>query len=169
MYSLGREGVIPMHFGKTHDAHKSPHIASMAQSGLAAAWLLLFAVFNGFDSPMNQAYLGVYTLFAVLGTGLLLVLQAVVSMAVWNYFRKNGGGSAIKTVIAPWVSFFVQVWLVYLLVSNLATFAGTSAFANAIPEIGLVIILAGLAWGFVLKRTNPDAFRNIGHMVNDES
>lgn len=169
MYSLGREGVIPMHFGKTHDAHKSPHIASMAQSGLAAAWLLLFAVFNGFDSPMNQAYLGVYTLFAVLGTGLLLVLQAVVSVAVWNYFRKNGGGSAIKTVIAPWVSFFVQVWLVYLLVSNLATFAGTSAFANAIPEIGLVIILVGLAWGFVLKRTNPDAFRNIGHMVNDES
>ena len=57
--------------------------------------------------------------------------------------------------------------LVYLLVANLATFAGTSGFANAIPYIGLVIILAGLAWGFILKSVNPEGYRNIGHMVHE--
>ena len=169
MYSLGREGVIPSHFGKTHDIHLSPHIASNTQSVLAAVWILLFAVFNGFDDAFAQAYLGVYTLYAVLGTALLLVLQAVVSIAIWNYFRKNGGGSLFSTVIAPWLSFFVQVYLVYLLVANLSTFAGTSSFANAIPLIGLAIIVFGLIWGFVLKRINPEGYKNIGHMVNDEA
>ena len=74
-----------------------------------------------------------------------------------------------STVIAPWISFVVQVYLVYLLVSNLSTFAGTSGFANMIPLIGLAIIVIGLIWGFVLKSINPEGYRNIGHMVNDES
>ncbi len=167
LYSLGREGVLPSQLGKTHAVVRSPHVASIVQSLLAAAWILLFAVFNGFNNPMNQAYLGIYTLFAVLGTGMLLVLQALVSIAIWNYFRKNGGGGVFKTIIAPWFSFFAQIYLVYLLVSNLVAFAGTSAFANAIPAIGLVVILFGLAWGFILKRVNPRGYENIGHMVNE--
>ena len=168
MYSLGREGVLPRHFGKTHAVHMSPHVASNTQSVLAATWIILFAVFNGTDDPTAQSYLGVYTLYAVLGTALLLVLQAVVSVAIWNYFRKNGGGGMFSTVIAPWISFVVQVYLVYLLVSNLSTFAGTSGFANMIPLIGLAIIVIGLIWGFVLKSINPEGYRNIGHMVNDD-
>ena len=52
------------------------------QSVLAALWVILFGLVYGFDDPYAQAYLGVYTLFAVLGTGLLLVLQAVVSLAI---------------------------------------------------------------------------------------
>jgi hypothetical protein len=167
MYSLGREGVIPAALGKTHATYKSPYVASITQSVLAALWILLYAFFNGFDDPNAQAYLGVYTLFAVLGTGLLLVLQAIVSLAIINYFRKHGGGNVFTTVIAPLFSFVVQVILVGMLVVNLAAFAGTSSFANAIPAIGAAVIVIGLIWGFVLKATNPRAFANIGHMVND--
>ena len=70
-------------------------------------------------------------------------------------------------MVAPAISFVVQIWLVYLLVANLGTFAGTSGFANAIPWVGLAVIVVGLVWGFVLKSTNPTAYKNIGHMVND--
>jgi amino acid transporter len=167
LYSLAREGVLPKMIAETHDHHKSPHKASVVQSVLAAVWVVLFAIFNGMADPTAQAYLGVYTLFAVLGTGLLLVVQAIVSLAIWNWFRKNGGGNVLTTVIAPLFSFLVQIWLVYLLVANLATFAGTSGFANAIPYVALVILLVGLAWGFFLKFTNPGAYKNIGHMVNE--
>ncbi|MGH6907655.1 MAG: APC family permease, partial [Aestuariivirga sp.] len=167
MYSLGREGILPQLLGGTHKSFRSPHTASVVQTVLAAVWVILFAVLNGFGDPLAQAFLGVYTLFAVLGTGLLLVIQAVVSIAIFNYFRKNGGGNVLTTVAAPLLSFVVQLWLVYLLVSNLATFAGTSAFANAIPHIALAIIVAGLIWGFVLKSSNRAAYDNIGHMVND--
>jgi amino acid transporter len=163
MYSLGREGVLPSAMGTTHDSYRSPHRASAVQSVLAALWVVLFALAYGFDNPLNQAYLGVYTLFAVLGTGLLLVLQAVVSLAIIAWFKKNGGGNSFATLIAPGISFVAQLVLVYLLVSNLSTLGGKTWLIWT----GLAIILIGLVWGFVLKSSNPAAYRNIGHMVNE--
>ena len=168
IYSLGREGVLPKAVAETHDHHKSPHKASAVQSVLAAIWVVLYGLGYGFDDPSGQAWLGVYTLFAVLGTGLLLVLQAVVSVAIIVWFQKNGGGNVLTTLIAPAVSVVVQVWLVYTLIDNLATLGGTNGFATSIPFIGLAIIVVGLLWGFALKTINPEGYANIGHMVNDE-
>ena len=96
IYSLGREGVLPKMVAETHDHHKSPHKASAVQTVLAAIWVILYGLGFGFDDPSGQAWLGVYTLFAVLGTGLLLVLQAVVSFAIIMWFRKNGGGTFFR-------------------------------------------------------------------------
>lgn len=167
LYSLAREGVLPQAIAETHDHHKSPHKASALQSVLAAIWVLLYGLAYGFDDPSGQAWLGVYTLFAVLGTGLLLVLQAVVSLAIYMWFKKNGGGSLLTTVIAPLISLVVQLVLVYTLVANLATLGGTNGFARSIPYVGLAILIVGLIWGFVLKSANPKAYDNIGHMVNE--
>lgn len=167
LYSLAREGVLPQAIAETHDHHKSPHKASALQSVLAAVWVLLYGLAYGFDDPSGQAWLGVYTLFAVLGTGLLLVLQAVVSLAIYMWFKKNGGGSMLTTVIAPLISLVVQLVLVYTLVANLATLGGTNGFARSIPYVGLAILIVGLIWGFVLKSANPKAYENIGHMVNE--
>jgi amino acid transporter len=167
LYSLGREGVLPSFVAETHNHYQSPHKASFLQSALAAVWVILYGLGYGFDDPSGQAWLGVYTLFAVLGTGLLLVLQAVVSLAIIMWFRKNGGGGMFTTVIAPAISFVVQIWLVYTLVANLATLGGTNGFATSIPYVGLAILIVGLVWGFVLKVVNPTAYQNIGHMVNE--
>ena len=109
----------------------------MVQSFLAAVWVILYGLGYGFDDPSAQAWLGVYTLYAVLGTGLLLVLQAIVSLAIFLWFKKNGGGNVFTTVIAPLVSLVVQIWLVYTLIANLATLGGTNGFAQSIPYIGL--------------------------------
>jgi amino acid transporter len=168
LYSLAREGVLPRAVAETHDHHKSPHKASAVQSVLAAVWVVLYGLGYGFDDPSGQAWLGVYTLFAVLGTGLLLVLQAIVSVAIILWFQKNGGGNVFTTMIAPAISFLVQIWLVYTLVANLATLGGTNGFAQSLPYVGLAIILVGLIWGFVLKSTSPEAYKNIGHMVNND-
>jgi amino acid transporter len=163
MYSLGREGVLPAALGATHKQYRSPHVASLVQSVLAAVWVVLFALVYGFNDPNAQAYLGVYTLFAVLGTGLLLVLQAVVSIAILRYFQRTGGGNAFSTLIAPVISFVAQIWLVYLLVANLDTLGGKVWLL----WVGGAVIIIGLVWGFVLKSTNPQAYQNIGHMVNE--
>lgn len=163
MYSLGREGILPAAVAETHDHHKSPHKASVVQSVLAVVWVVLFGLFKGFDDPNAQAYLGVYTLFAVLGTGLLLVIQAVVSLAIWNWFRKNGGGNVFTTVIAPLFSFVVQLLLVYTLISNLTGLGGQAWLV----WVGAAIIVLGFIWGFYLKSAKPEAYKNIGHMVNE--
>ena len=168
MYSLGREGILPRAVAETHDHHKSPHKASAVQSVLAAVWVILYGLAYGFDDPSGQAWLGVYTLFAVLGTGLLLVLQAIVSLAIFNWFRKNGGGNVFTTVIAPLASLVVQLALVWTLVDNLSILGGTNGFAKSIPYVALAVILVGLVWGFILKSSNPAAYRNIGHMTNED-
>ena len=164
MYSLGREGILPGVLGDTHDSFKSPHKASLVQSVFAALWIVLFGLFNGFNDPNAQAYLGIYTLFAVLGTGLLLVLQAVVSLAIIRYFQRNGGGNMFSTMIAPAISFVVQLVLVWMLISNLATLGGQVWLI----WVGAAVIVIGLIWGFALKSINPAGYANIGHMVNED-
>lgn len=167
MYSLGREGVLPTVLGKTHTTHKSPHIASAVQTALAALWVILFAYFMGTNDPNAQAYVGVYTMLAVLGTMLLLILQAVVSIAIIIYFRVNHPGEVniFAGLIAPVIAFISQVWLVYLLVVNLETFGGTGSFGSRIPLIAFVILGVGLVWGIALRVISPEAHARIGRLV----
>ena len=171
MYSLGREGVLPSALGQTHDRYKSPHIASFVQSLLAALWLGLFAVFLGTDDPNAQAYVAVYTMLAILGTMLLLILQAVVSLAIIAYFRKHHSDESgtFATLIAPIIAFVAQIYLVYLLVNNLETFGGTGSFGSKIPMIAAAIIGVGLIWGFALRAMAPDVYARIGRMVYNET
>lgn len=167
MYSLGREGVLPSALGQTHESYKSPYIASMVQSVLAAIWLGLFAVFLGTDDPNAQAYVAVYTMLAILGTMLLLILQAVVSLAIIAYFRKHHSDESgtFATLIAPAIAFVAQMYLVYLLVVNLETFGGTGGFGSRIPMIAAAIIGVGLIWGIALRFVAPQAYARIGRMV----
>lgn len=170
MYSLGREGVLPGFLGKTHPTHKSPHVASVVQTLLAALWVGLFAYFFGTNDPNAQAYLGVYTMLAVLGTMLLLILQAIVSIAIIIYFRVNHPGEVniFAGLIAPIIAFVSQVWLVYLLVVNLETFGGTGGFGGRIPLIAFIILGVGLVWGLALRVISPAAHARIGRLVMND-
>ncbi|MFN0217222.1 MAG: APC family permease [Hyphomicrobium sp.] len=167
LYSLGREGVFPSFLGNTHDTFRSPHVASTVQSVLAAAWLGLFAYFLGTDDPNAQAYVAVYTMLAILGTMLLLVLQAVVSIAIIVYFRTHHADdtSFVTTFLAPVVAFIAQMYLVYLLVANLATFGGGGAFGGNIPYIALAILAVGFLYGLILRFVAPDTYSRIGRLV----
>lgn len=167
MYSLARERVLPSSLAATHPTFKSPHIASVVQTLLCVFWLGLFAFFLGTDDPTAQAYVAIYTMLAILGTMLLLILQAVVSIAIIVYFRKHGAGDAgiFSTVIAPVIAFVAQIYLVYLLVGNLATFGGSGSFGSNIPLIAAAIIAVGLLWGIVLRFAAPDVYARIGRLV----
>lgn len=169
LYSLGREGVLPRILGRTHPRYRSPHVASNIQSGFAAVWVLAFAVFLGSDNVNDQAYGGLYTQLAVLGTMMILILQAVVSVAIIRYFLVHHPREVnpLTTIIAPLCAFIAQAYLVYLLITQLATLGGTSAFVNMIPYIGCGVLLAGLVWGVVLRAKAPQVFQRIGRLVNN--
>jgi amino acid transporter len=167
LYSLAREGVLPSGLASTHDSFKSPHVASITQSLLAALWVGLFAFYLGTNDPNAQAYLAVYTLLAILGTMLLLILQAIVSLAIIAYFRAHHSdeAGAFSTVIAPLIAFVAQVYLVYLLVVNLETFGGGGPFGSQIPMIAFVILVVGFVWGVVLRFVAPKVYERIGRVV----
>src|SRR5205823_12674920 len=95
-YSLGRERVLPGALGRTHPKHRSPHIASITQSVIAALIVLAFYFFtttaSGSDAATSQAYVQLYGLAAFMGVVLILFIQALVSVAIWNYFRTHHPG-----------------------------------------------------------------------------
>src|SRR6516165_11072683 len=75
-YSLGREGLLPKALGRTHARWRSPHVASIVQSFIAAGIIILFAVVTGTATPTQQAYLQLYGLMAVMGVIVILSVQA---------------------------------------------------------------------------------------------
>jgi hypothetical protein len=101
---------------------------------------------------------------------LLLVLQAIVSIAIIVYFRTHHSdeGGVVSTVIAPLIAFVAQAILVYLLVTNLSTLGGTSWFVTNIPWMALGIFGLGLVWGLVLRVASPDTHARIGRLVFNE-
>ena len=93
-YSLGREKVLPSALGRTHVRYRSPHIASTTQSVICALIVVAFAVFadGAGDDTTTIAYVQLYGLMAFMGVVLILFIQALVSVAIWNYFRTHHPG-----------------------------------------------------------------------------
>src|SRR5438445_573351 len=131
-YSLGRERVVPSVLGRTHHRWKSPHIATLTQSAIAALIVIGFAAFTGTHDPASQAYLQLYGLMAVMGVIIILAVQALVSVAVWNYFRTQHPNEQHywKTMLAPAISFVAQAIVLYLLFKNLKFIGSGYHYAN---------------------------------------
>jgi len=167
LYSLGRERVLPAAFGRTHKTYKTPYNASFAQSVIAAVIIIAFAVLAGANNPSDQAYGELYGLMALLGTILILSAQAIVSIAILVYFRKQHPTEIHwwKTTTAPILAFIAQAYIVYLCIDNLAFVGGGFAFANYIPWIDLATVVLGLGYALYLKSADPQKFDNIGRLI----
>lgn len=166
IYSLGRERILPAACGKTHPVHKAPHIASMVQTAIAAVVVLVFAAALGKDDP-NQAFAGLYGLMALFGTTLILVAQAVVSLAIIAYFRREHPEEHhwFETFLAPLVAFVAQIAVIAMLVMNLDFLSAGYAFAKWIPGLTVAIIVVGIAGALLLKRANREKYDSIGRMI----
>src|ERR1035437_10812719 len=131
-YSLGREGLLPSALGRPHHKFKSPHIASIVQSVIAAAIIILFAVFTGANDPASRAYLQLYGLMAVMGVIIILSVQALVSLSVLIYYERYHADEVHwwKTRLAPLISFCSQAYVVYLVFTNISFLGGGYNYAN---------------------------------------
>jgi amino acid transporter len=170
MYSLGREKLLPSALGRTHKRWHSPHIASVTQSVIAAFIIALFAIFTGTNDPTSQAYVQVYGLMAVMGVIIILSVQALVSLAILIYFERFHRDEAHwwKTRLAPAIAFVSQIFVVYLLFSNIG-FLGASSYSYAywLGPIDLAVVLGGIGFAFYLKRRDPARYERAGRLINE--
>jgi amino acid transporter len=169
LYSLGREGLAPKALGRTHPRWKSPHIASLAQTVMAAIIIGLFAIFTGSDNPTSQAYLQLYGLMAVMGVIIILSVQAAVSLSILIYFERYHHDQVHwwKTRLAPLISFFSQVYVVYLLFTNISFLGGGYGYANLLGPIDAVVVILGIGAAFYFKKYKPAKFETAGRLIND--
>jgi amino acid transporter len=172
MYSLGREGVLPRVLGRTHHRWHSPHIASTTQSVIAAIIMGAFALFAAVDPKLGAAdsvaYLQVYGLMAVMGVVSILAIQAIVSLAIFNYFRTHYKSEHHwwTTTLAPLIAVVTQAYVLYLAIKNLKFLGSGYGYAKWLCWADLAIFLLGLGYALYLKSRDRAKYETVGRMIN---
>jgi amino acid transporter len=169
-YAMGREGILPRSLGRTHAAHKSPHIASVFQTVFAVVLVLAWGIGAGFAfaDGFDTAYVRIYTMMAVQGVVWLMAIQTVCALAVIVWHRRHKHpDSFLVVVVAPIIAIAGQVFALYLLFANIDVLAGTISYADLIKWIALVGVAIALGYAFWLKRTNRKKFDMIGRMIDE--
>lgn len=172
MYSLGRERVLPAALGRTHPRYHSPHIASTTQSFIAALIMGAFALFAVVNpktgAAQSVAYIQVYGLMALMGVVSILAIQAIVSLAIINYFRMHHAEEHHwwVTITAPVIAAVTQAYVLYLAIKNLNFLGSGYSYAKWLCWGDLVIFLAGLCYAVYLKRTDRAKYETVGRMIN---
>lgn len=170
LYALGREGILPRSFGRTHPHHGSPYIASFVQTGVATTVVLLFALFK------QDPYLSLFTLIAIMATIAILIVQTLCSAAVIGYFHAQGQHpetrNVFRTLLAPIVGGLGMLLVLYLMLSNLSAAAGAASetlFFDLIPYIVIGVFAAGVGYGLWLRSHDSILYARIGRVVFEES
>jgi amino acid transporter len=173
LYSLGRERVLPTALGRTHPRHRSPHIASITQSVVAAIIVGLFvwraSVPAGSNAAAGVAYLQVYGLMAVMGVVSILAIQALVSIAILNYFRNHHAADHHwwTTILAPIIAAVTQAYVLYLALDNLTFLGAGYWYAKWLCWADLAIFLVGIGYAFYIKSNDRAKYETIGRMINE--
>jgi amino acid transporter len=172
-YSLGREKVLPTPLGRTHEKHKSPYIASTTQSVIAALIIIAFAVRATVNpdqgASYSVAYLQVYGLMAFMGVVSILAIQALVSVAIWNYFRTHHPSEhhIWNHTLAPLISVVGQVVVLYLAIKNIDFLGSGYSYAKWLVVIDALIFVAGIGAALYLKSANRAKYETIGRLINE--
>lgn len=178
-YALGRERLLPKVLGRTHPKHQTPHFAVITQGVIAALICLAFWF-------TDRTALDVYYWIAVQGVIWIVLVQALTSLAVWAYFRRQPAAERHwwKTTVAPWIGFVAQVLVLYLCYKYLSSLAaGDVLYVKELGRIGpwagfeiditwlgiigvLVPVLA-LAYAFYLRSAKPTEYATAGRFINE--
>jgi amino acid transporter len=168
-YSMGREGLLPRALGRTHPRYKSPFVASIAQTVVAALIVIGFWIFTGSDDPTSQAYYQVYGLMALMGVIIILSVQALVSLSIFIYFERHHelSGHWWKTRLAPAIAFLSQVYVVYLLFGNIKFLGSGYGYANWLGPIDAAVVALGICYAYYLRRSNREKYESAGRLINE--
>ena len=175
-YAMGREGVLPRWFGKTHPIHKSPTNAIYFAAAASAAIFLLFWVFN-------HKAIDAYFWLSPQGVIWIILVQALTSLAVFQYFRRqHPAEQSWKTTICGPLAFVLQLGVLALFfhyetfvaagssiyVKELFTI-GSGAFSVPVSWLGIVGVLVpalGMLYATMVKSSNPTKYAAMGHFVD---
>ncbi|QDK97514.1 APC family permease [Acinetobacter tandoii] len=158
IYGLGKDNVLPEIFGKVHDKHESPYIASFIVQIILVALTLPFLLT---DKPIDV----IFANMAGLGTAGIIALMALVSLSIIVWFRKNSDVKEhpIKTLIMPFISLLVMGSISLFVFKNMEMVAGGEKNDAWIFNVILgAIFVSGLLLAMYYKAAKPHRYKNIG-------
>lgn len=137
---LAIRGWAPAPLGQTHTRFRSPYIASLFTSAVSLVAIVVFAAL-GLDP-----YTKLFMWFVGVGTLAILVLQAITSVSVAVYFRREPSDHSLwRTLIAPIVGAVGLVVATVLVLQNWSAMVGASGgFSHVLPWVIPLVVVIGL-------------------------
>ena len=164
LFAMGREGVLPKAFARTHPRFKTPVNATITVAVLGTAMALLIG-YPLSDSTFGQPFSNYY-FWATMGTLAIIVVYVMLCVGGIAFFAKTRD-------TRRWNPFaHVLVPLVGVVVFGAALYGSIHPTPPGIikwtPYVGLVWLVIGVAVVLWLRSKRPDAVARIGSILGEE-
>jgi len=159
-FALGREGVLPGPWGRTHPRTGAPTVGSITQSILALGILIVYAVTK--TDPLVYLFAWLTTIG---GMGVLMLMWAA-SLAVLAFFLRNRGKENLwRAQIAPTFAFLLLSGVLFATVTNLESLLQVGpdhSYLWLIPAGYAGFAILGFCWALIMRATRPEVYAAIG-------
>ncbi|MET9495949.1 APC family permease [Streptomyces sp. NPDC006552] len=166
-FAMGREGLLPARFGRTHSGTGAPGTGSVLQSVISLIVVVCFAVAD--DGPAGDPTAPVLHLFTWGGNvGALgvILLMATASLAVIVFFVKRGAaGPQAWRLVASGIAGLALLVIAGYTIKDFDVLVGSgpdSALNWLLPGVIALAAVAGVVYSLVLRSRNPAAHARIG-------
>ncbi len=164
LFSMGREGVLPAAFGRTHPRFQTPVNATLAVTAVSIVMALLVG-YPFSDAAFGQPFSNYY-FWATLGTLLIIVVYIMVCIGGIAFFwrtRDSRRWNPVAHVVVPVIGavVFAAAWYGSVHPTPPGILKWTPYAAAAWLVIGLVV----LAW---LRARRPQSVAMIGSILGEE-
>jgi amino acid transporter len=147
LFAMGREGVIPTWFSKTHPTYRTPVNATATVAVLAT----IVALIVGYGFPTDDlggAPLTVYALMATIGSLAVILVYIALCLGGIKFFRDTT--SRFNPVL-----------------HGVVPLVGAVIFAAA-PYVALLWLIIGIGVVAWLSSNRPDAIDRVGSILGEE-
>jgi amino acid transporter len=164
LFSMGREGVLPAAFGRTHPRFQTPVNATLAVTAVAIVMALLVG-YPFSDAAFGQPFSNYY-FWATMGTLAIIVVYVMLCLGGIAFFSKTRATrrwNPLAHVLVP---------LIGAVVFGAALYGSIHPTPPGIlkwtPYVGLVWLVIGVAVVLWLRARRPDAVARIGSILGEE-
>ncbi len=163
VYAMGREGVLPRVFGRTHPRFKTPANATIAVA-LVAVVMALISWYGLTDSLGAGPALLTYYFWATLGTLAVIVVYIGLCIGGIAFFRStHQRWNPVLHVVVPLIGAVVFGAALY---GSIYPVPPTPL--DYTPYVALAWLVLGLIAVAVLRARNPQAIERIGSILGEE-
>jgi Amino acid transporters len=163
VYAMGREGVLPRFFGRTHPRFKTPANATIAVA-LAAVGMALISWYGLSDNLGMGNAMRTYFFWATLGTLVVIVVYIMLCFGGIAFFRRtHRNWNPLAHVAVPLIGAVVFGAALY---GSIYPLPPTPL--DYTPYIALAWLVLGLLVVAALRARNPQAVERIGSILGEE-
>jgi len=158
LFSSGREGLLPVVFGKIHPRHRTPHIATWSFILVALATVIVFGYL--FDTDPVRLFGETGTLGGIP----IIVAYLATNLALPVYMLKHHRREfrPLRHLVVPLLGSALMLLPLYGLVEP-----GQPYPFNLYPSLVLGLLAMAALYGAILARRAPELVQRIGSYVAD--